>query len=72
MNRTAEVRAAVDLLLNRGHLQNHQHHGYTKGHARKDEELVAYARPLASYRSWPSASDSGDELPFLQLAFNYL
>lgn len=42
MDRTAEFKAAVNSLLSRGHLQNHQqHHGYTN--ARKAKEFVAYA-----------------------------
>jgi len=42
MDRTAEFKAAVSSLLNRGNLQNRQLQHSPNGHARKGREFAAY------------------------------
>ncbi|KAI8353035.1 hypothetical protein B0O80DRAFT_481102 [Mortierella sp. GBAus27b] len=63
MDRTAEFKAAVNSLLNRGHLQHRQPHGQTNGQARKGKEFVAYMEfSQLAYRIGKDISETSNKL----------
>jgi hypothetical protein len=63
MDRTAEFKAAVNSLLNRGHLQHRQPYGQTNGQARKGKEFVAYMEfSQLAYRIGKDISETSSKL----------